>query len=117
MRGEKATLKRLFSPVRINSMELKNRIIMPAMTTLLGNADGTVSDGFIDYYTARARGGAALITAETADVHPYTHNLALGERGFTAIYDATYAQITVLLIVWLLVLVRPRGLFTGRVRG
>lgn len=28
-----------------------------------------------------------MITAETADVHPYTHNLALGERGFTAIYD------------------------------
>ena len=87
MREEKDKLKRLFSSVKINSMELKNRIVMPAMTTLLGNADGTVSGGFIDYYTARARGGAALITAETVDVHPYTHNLALGERGFTAIYD------------------------------
>ena len=38
------------------------------------------------------------------------------EAGFTAIYDATYAQITVLVIVWVLVLLRPRGLFTGRLR-
>jgi len=86
-KGDKYGLKHLFSPLKIRGMELKNRIIMPAMTTLLGNADGTVSDGFIEYYAARARGGAALITAETVDIHPYTHNLALGERGLTAIYD------------------------------
>jgi urea transport system permease protein len=36
------------------------------------------------------------------------------EAAFTAIYDATYAQITVLVIVWALVLLRPRGLFAGR---
>ncbi|MBA3450310.1 MAG: branched-chain amino acid ABC transporter permease, partial [Chloroflexia bacterium] len=35
------------------------------------------------------------------------------EAGFTAAYDATYAQITVLAIVWALVLLRPRGLFSG----
>jgi branched-chain amino acid transport system permease protein/urea transport system permease protein len=35
------------------------------------------------------------------------------EAGFTAAYDATYAQITVLIIVWALVLLRPRGLFSG----
>jgi branched-chain amino acid transport system permease protein/urea transport system permease protein len=38
------------------------------------------------------------------------------EAAFTAAYDATYAQITVLIIVWVLVLLRPRGLFTGRLR-
>jgi branched-chain amino acid transport system permease protein/urea transport system permease protein len=38
------------------------------------------------------------------------------EAGFTAIYDATYAQITVLIIVWALVLLRPRGLFAGQAR-
>jgi branched-subunit amino acid ABC-type transport system permease component len=38
------------------------------------------------------------------------------EAGFTAAYDATYAQITVLIIVWALVLLRPRGLFAGRTR-
>jgi branched-chain amino acid transport system permease protein/urea transport system permease protein len=38
------------------------------------------------------------------------------ESGFTALFDATYAQITVLVIVWALVLLRPRGLFTGTLR-
>lgn len=38
------------------------------------------------------------------------------EAGFTAIRDATYAQITVLVIVWVLVLLRPRGLFAGKLR-
>jgi branched-chain amino acid transport system permease protein/urea transport system permease protein len=38
------------------------------------------------------------------------------EAGFTSAYDATYAQITVLVIVWVLVLLRPRGLFTGLTR-
>jgi len=80
-------LKHLFSPLKIKSMELRNRIVMPPMTTIMANADGTVGDAFIEYYTTRARGGAALITVETVEVHPYTHNLALGERGFTAIYD------------------------------
>ncbi len=80
-------LKHLFSPLKIRGMELKNRIVMPPMVTLQGNPDGTVSDLFIDYYATRARGGAALITAEAMDVHPYTHNLDLGDRGFAAIYD------------------------------
>jgi urea transport system permease protein len=38
------------------------------------------------------------------------------EAGFTAVRDATYAQITVLVIVWALVLLRPRGLFTGKLQ-
>ncbi|HEX7410055.1 MAG TPA: FAD-dependent oxidoreductase [Candidatus Binatia bacterium] len=80
-------LGRLFSPLRIKSMELKNRIVMPPMTTLLAGPGGEITDRFMAFYAARAQGGAALITAETADVHPYTHNLSIGDRGFTAIYD------------------------------
>jgi 2,4-dienoyl-CoA reductase-like NADH-dependent reductase (Old Yellow Enzyme family)/thioredoxin reductase len=68
-------------------MKLANRIVMPPMTTLLAGSDGEVTDRFIDFYTERARGGAALICAETAEVHPYTHNLSIGDRGFTALYD------------------------------
>jgi len=85
--GTSTSLPRLFSPLRLKSMELKNRIVMPPMTTLLAGPDGEITDRLLAFYAARARGGAALITAETADVHPYTHNLAIGDRGFTAIYD------------------------------
>jgi 2,4-dienoyl-CoA reductase (NADPH2) len=50
----------LFSPIQINSLELKNRIVMTAMH--LGyTPDGFVTDRLVDFYTARARGGAGLI--------------------------------------------------------
>ena len=50
----------LFSPITINSMALKNRIVMPAMH--LGyTPEGEVTDRLIDFYTLRAKGGVGLI--------------------------------------------------------
>jgi 2,4-dienoyl-CoA reductase-like NADH-dependent reductase (Old Yellow Enzyme family)/NADPH-dependent 2,4-dienoyl-CoA reductase/sulfur reductase-like enzyme len=68
-------------------MELANRVVLPPMTTMLANADGTLGDRFIEFYAVRAAGGTGLITAEAVEVHPYTHNLSIGDRGFAAIYD------------------------------
>jgi 2,4-dienoyl-CoA reductase-like NADH-dependent reductase (Old Yellow Enzyme family) len=56
----------LFSPKRIGAVEVPNRIVMPAMTTRLAEADGTVSEASIAYFGARAAGGAGLITVEMA---------------------------------------------------
>jgi len=54
---------KLFEPGKIGSMALKNRIVMAAMGPLgLNELDGSVSSRMIDYYAARARGGAGLIT-------------------------------------------------------
>ena len=54
---------RLFEPGRIGQMELKNKIVMPPMGT--GYAEqGYVSQRQIDYYEARAKGGAGLIIIE-----------------------------------------------------
>ncbi|MDO8490406.1 MAG: FAD-dependent oxidoreductase [Dehalococcoidia bacterium] len=58
----------LLKPIRIGTAELRNRIIMPGMGTNLGNPDGTVSQRQIDYYAERAKGGAALIIIEVANV-------------------------------------------------
>lgn len=52
----------LFSPVRIGSHVLKNRIIMSAMHTNNCNSDGSVSPADIAHYAKRARGGAGMIT-------------------------------------------------------
>ncbi|MBW2143756.1 MAG: FAD-dependent oxidoreductase [Deltaproteobacteria bacterium] len=50
----------LFSPITINRMELKNRIVMTAMH--LGyTPDGEVTDRLTDFYTLRAKGGVGLI--------------------------------------------------------
>lgn len=62
-------LTHLFSPVRIGSMEVKNRIVLPPMTVGFGVPEGTVSDKHRDYYEARARGGAGLIITEAASVN------------------------------------------------
>ncbi|MDI9496977.1 MAG: FAD-dependent oxidoreductase [Bacillota bacterium] len=54
----------LTRPGRIGTMWLKNRMIMPAMGTNLGNADGTISDNIVNYYARRAAGGIGLVITE-----------------------------------------------------
>lgn len=56
--------KKLLSPGRIGSLELKNRVIMAPMSAALGNPDGTVSEPLIAYLTARADGGVGMIITE-----------------------------------------------------
>ncbi len=61
-------LSTLFSPVTIGTMEIKNRIAMAPMATDFAEGDGTVSRRLIDYYEARARGGAGLIILEVCTI-------------------------------------------------
>ena len=54
----------LFSPIRVNRLTLKNRIVMAPM----GNIDmceetGRPNQKMLDYFFARAKGGCGLITA------------------------------------------------------
>ncbi len=61
--------KLLFSPLNINSITLKNRLVMPPMGTNLPTRTGEVTQELIDHYAARARGGVALVTVEGTTVH------------------------------------------------
>lgn len=67
-----AGLPRLFSPIRIGGLELKNRIY--ALPHGLNMADelGRVTERMVLYYAERARGGAALIGVSHSSVHPTT---------------------------------------------
>ena len=49
----------LFAPIRINGLELNNRIVMTAMH-LNFTPDGLVNDRIAAFYEERARGGAGL---------------------------------------------------------
>ena len=60
----------LFSPIRINSMELKNRAVMPPMGTAYGAKDGRVTDRLVHYLARRASGGTGLIIVECCAVDP-----------------------------------------------
>src|SRR5258705_10278210 len=53
-------------PARIGGVEIRNRIVMPPMTTRLADQEGFVTDDTIAYYGARVRGGTGLITVEMA---------------------------------------------------
>lgn len=57
-------MHRLFEPIQIGTLHVKNRIVMPAMGTGFGNQDGTVSERLIQYYVERAKGGVGLIIVE-----------------------------------------------------
>lgn len=53
-------MKNLFTPVKIGPLEIKNRIVMPALHTGY-STDGTINDRIVNYFETRARGGAGLI--------------------------------------------------------
>ncbi len=57
---------RLMDPVRVGTVQLRNRIVMPPMETLYNNADGSVSQELIDYYAERAHGGVGLIVVQNS---------------------------------------------------
>jgi dimethylglycine catabolism A len=56
----------LLTPARIGAVEIRNRIVMPPMTTRLADQDGHVTDDTVNYYMTRVRGGVGLITVEMA---------------------------------------------------
>ena len=60
--------QKLFEPIKIGKMILKNRIIMAPMVTNFGANDGSVTDRMIDYYKERAKGGVGLIIVESCYV-------------------------------------------------
>jgi 2,4-dienoyl-CoA reductase-like NADH-dependent reductase (Old Yellow Enzyme family)/thioredoxin reductase len=69
MKGEDMNpVRRLFEPIRIGTLELKNRIIMGAMVTNFATKEGFVTDRLIDYHVKIAKGGCALNVTENAHV-------------------------------------------------
>lgn len=58
-----AKYPKMFEKARIGNLELKNRIMIPAMELALGDETNQVNDRMRGYYEARAKGGAALMVA------------------------------------------------------
>lgn len=59
----------LFQPFRIRSMELPNRLVLPAMVTRLSGVDGLVNDDIRARYVRFAKGGVGLSVVEAMAVH------------------------------------------------
>lgn len=58
----------LFSEYSINSLKLKNRVVMPPMTRDDADENGFPSKRLVDYYIKRAKFGVGLIIIEGASV-------------------------------------------------
>lgn len=58
----------LFSPAKIGSLEIKNRICKAPQSSGMNNIDGSVSERAIRYYRDQAAGGTGMIIVEYAYV-------------------------------------------------
>jgi 2,4-dienoyl-CoA reductase-like NADH-dependent reductase (Old Yellow Enzyme family)/thioredoxin reductase len=68
LEGAEGRFEKLFEPLRIGSLTLRNRIVMSPMEVDLGAREGTVTDRTVAYYAERARGGVGMIVVEATCV-------------------------------------------------
>lgn len=64
--------EKLFSPMKIGTTEIKNRVVMAPMLMGFGQFDGCPTEKMMNYYEERAKGGTGLIITEITrvnDVH------------------------------------------------
>ena len=77
--------EKLFEPLKIRGMEVKNRIVLPAMGTKMAAEDGAVTQQIIDYQVARVKGGCGLNLSEVCAVHAPS-----APRKFLALHNDSY---------------------------
>lgn len=61
---------KLFEPVKIGNMELKNRLIMSGINLNYAREDGAVTPRLIRFYSERAKGGAAMVQTGICYIDP-----------------------------------------------
>ena len=77
--------KNLFSPLQINKLTIKNRIVMAPMGNIcMCDETGRPNDKMLHYFFERARGGAGLITT---GLIPVSHGL---DNSITELGQLTY---------------------------
>jgi NADPH2 dehydrogenase len=61
----------LLKPLKVRSMNLANRLVMPPMATAKAETDGKVTQALLDYYEEKSRGGhISLIIIEHSYIAP-----------------------------------------------
>lgn len=99
--------EKLFSPMQIGKIAIKNRTVMTAMGVDVSDCDGKVNDMTIAYYEERAKGGVGLIITEYCRVNESDGACATGQislsrdryiPGIRKLADAVHAHGTKLFI-------------------
>lgn len=79
--------EKLFTPIKIGSCEIKNRIAMAPMLMDFGQFDGRTTEQLMDYYEERAKGGTGLIITEITRVNDKTGASAFAQLGMSHDYQ------------------------------
>ena len=64
----KSKYPKIFEPITIKRMTIKNRVAMTPMGTNYGETSGEMSNRHMNYYSLRAKGGTGLIILENANI-------------------------------------------------
>jgi len=70
MNGGNNMYEKLFTPMKIGNVEIKNRLVVPAMVTNYCTEDGYITEQYIKYHEAKAKGGWGLIITEDYAINP-----------------------------------------------
>jgi 2,4-dienoyl-CoA reductase-like NADH-dependent reductase (Old Yellow Enzyme family)/thioredoxin reductase len=79
-------MEKLFEPVSVGGLKLRNRAVMPAMGTGYASPAGEVTPRLLAYLKRRAEGGVGLVITEVCAVHP----LGKAFPGELGIYDDSF---------------------------
>jgi len=79
--------KMLFSPMKIGTCEIKNRLVMSPMLVGFGQFDGKATEGLMDYYVERAKGGTGLIITEITRINDVTGSAAFAQLAMSKDYQ------------------------------
>ena len=79
--------EKLFTPIKIGSCEIKNRIAMAPMLMDFGQFDGRTTQQLMNYYEERAKGGTGLIITEITRVNDRTGAAAFAQLGMSHDYQ------------------------------
>jgi 2,4-dienoyl-CoA reductase-like NADH-dependent reductase (Old Yellow Enzyme family)/thioredoxin reductase len=107
-------IRKLFEPIQIGNMMLKNRAVLAPMVVGFAGINGEVTRDTIEYYVERAKAGMGLLTVEAVSVDPSQrgvgHQLFVYKNEFVAgfnclarairIYVPDPPKISMQLIAW-----------------
>ena len=79
--------EKLFTPIKIGNVEIKNRIAMAPMLMDFGQFDGRTTEQLVNYYEERAKGGTGLIITEITRVNDRTGASAFAQLGMSHDYQ------------------------------
>jgi len=64
-------LSKLFSPIQIGTLQVKNRLAMAPIGTVYSSYDGALRREFKDFILARAKGGVGMIMPGERDLRDW----------------------------------------------